>query len=110
MTDALVTTDWLANHLHDANLRILDLRYYFDDLEKGQRVYREAHVPGALYLNWTRDISEPRGALQWMAPSAELLERSMRRFGISDDTLIVGYDDEGGHYASDPPSWTPEKV
>jgi thiosulfate/3-mercaptopyruvate sulfurtransferase len=100
MTDALVSTDWLAQHLQDSNLRILDCRYYFDDLEKGQRAYLESHIPGALHLNWARDISEPRDALQSMAPSADHLQRSMRRLGISDDTIVVGYDDEGGHYVS----------
>ena len=56
----LVSTDWLARHLDDPGQRILDLRFYFDDLERGRRDYLAAHIPGALYLDWTADISEPR--------------------------------------------------
>jgi len=100
MTDPLVSTSWLAEHLDDPALRILDCRFYFDDLARGQQAYLDAHIPGAQYLDWTRDISEPRDGLQYMAPSRPFLEAAMRRLGISNDTTIVGYDDEGGHYVS----------
>ena len=54
MTDPLVSTSWLADHLSFPSIRILDCRYYFDDLARGPREYGEAHIPGALYLDWTR--------------------------------------------------------
>jgi thiosulfate/3-mercaptopyruvate sulfurtransferase len=98
--DPVVSTAWLTEHLDDPAIRVLDCRYYFDDLARGQRAYVEAHIPGAQYLDWTRAISEPRDGLQTMAPSAGFLRQSMERLGIGDDTLIVGYDDEGGHFVS----------
>jgi len=98
--DPVVSTAWLADHLEDPSVRILDCRFYFDDVARGRRAYVESHIPGAQYLDWTRDISEPRGALQTMVPSGELLRKTMERLGIGDDTLIVGYDDEGGHFVS----------
>jgi thiosulfate/3-mercaptopyruvate sulfurtransferase len=98
--DPLITTAWLADHLTDPAVRILDCRYYFDDSARGRRAYTEAHIPGAQYLDWTSDISEPRDGLQYMAPSAAKVQRSMQRLGIGDDTLVVGYDDEGGHFVS----------
>lgn len=99
-TASLVSTDWLDSHLGEARLRVVDCRFYFDDLDRGRREYLAAHIPGAVYLDWTKDISEPSGGLQYMAPSAEFLSRSMERLGIGDDSLVVAYDDEGGHYSS----------
>src|SRR5262245_27050449 len=100
LQDPLVSTAWLAERLDDPSIRILDCRFSFADLDKGRRDYLAAHIPGALYMDWTRDISEPRGHLEYMAPSAGFLEASMARLGIGDDTTIVGYDDEGGHFVS----------
>src|SRR3569833_3628221 len=94
----LVSTAWLAAHLQDAGVRVLDLRYYFDDLERGQREYLESHIPGALYLNWAREISEPQGHLQMMAPSAAHITETKQRLGIDNTSTVVGYDTEGGHY------------
>jgi len=102
MTDPVVSTAWLAERLDDRqpDLRILDCRYYFDDVERGRREYLAAHIPGALYVDWTRDLSEPKGALQTMAPTFGFLRATMERLGVGDSTTIVGYDDEGGHYVS----------
>lgn len=96
----LASTGWLAAHLHDPHVRIVDCRFYFDDFDRGRRTYLESHIPGAQYLNWTTDISEPRGSLQFMAASPAKFTASMRRLGIDDHTTIVGYDDEGGHYVA----------
>lgn len=98
--DLLVSQDWLAARLGDPSLRIFDCRFSFDDAGWGRRQYLEGHVPGAQYLDWTRDISEPRGELQYMLPSRDHVVRTMERLGVSDDSLIVAYDDEGEHYSS----------
>jgi len=68
--DALVTTDWLADHLEDENFRVVDIRGYVKktDLGRGRQradylpareEYDGAHVPGAVYVDWTRDITDP---------------------------------------------------
>jgi thiosulfate/3-mercaptopyruvate sulfurtransferase len=44
---ALVTTDWLALHLDDADLRVVDVRWYLDPARRGVDAYRAGHVPGA---------------------------------------------------------------
>ncbi|HEY3057897.1 MAG TPA: sulfurtransferase [Chloroflexota bacterium] len=100
MTDPLVSTSWLADHLSDTQVRIFDCRYDFDAPARARHDYEQSHIPGALYLDWTHDISEPRDGLQYMAPSAAALEASMRRLGVANDTVIVGYDEEGGHQVS----------
>jgi thiosulfate/3-mercaptopyruvate sulfurtransferase len=99
-TAFLVSTGWLEEHLDDPGLRVVDCRFYFDDYDRGRRSYLEAHIPGAHYLNWTTDISEPRGHLQFMAAGPARFRATMERLGIGDDTRVVGYDDEGGHYVA----------
>lgn len=96
----LVGTDWLTAKLDSPDIRVVDCRFYFDDPNRGRRAYEESHIPGAVYLNWTTDISQPRGNLQFMAASAEQLKGTLERLGISDNTTVVGYDDEGGHYVA----------
>jgi thiosulfate/3-mercaptopyruvate sulfurtransferase len=98
--ELLVGTRWLAEHLRDPGIHIVDCRFYFDDFDRGRRAYLEGHVPGAVYLNWATDISEPRGDLEFMAPSPERFRAAMERLGIGDATTVVAYDDEGGHYVS----------
>jgi thiosulfate/3-mercaptopyruvate sulfurtransferase len=98
--DMLVSTEWLASHLDDPRIRIVDCRFYFDDFARGRRAYEASHVPGAVYMDWTQDISEPRNGMEWMLASADHVSRAMERLGIGDDTLVVGYDDEGGHFVS----------
>src|SRR3954451_809851 len=94
----LVSTAWLADHLNDPGVRIVDCRYYFD--RQGRDAYLASHLPGAVYLNWEHDLSDviPNGPYR-IAPF-EKVAATLERLGIGDDTQIVGYDDEGGHFVS----------
>ncbi|HEU5422882.1 MAG TPA: sulfurtransferase [Nitrolancea sp.] len=94
----LVSTGWLAEHLGDPRLRILDCRYYFD--RDSFQVYQEGHIPGAVYFNWNQALSDPNNPVDFMIAPPEQVEAALRRAGVDDDTLIVCYDDEGGHYSS----------
>ncbi len=65
----LVETSWLADHLHDAHMRVVDMRGYVKTVEiNGQQnalyigardEYEQAHIPGALYIDWSSDITDP---------------------------------------------------
>lgn len=96
--DVLVSTDWLQKHLEDPGLRVLDCRFYFD--RDGREEYDKSHIPGALHLDWSKHLNDPDAAVESMIAPAEQVEDVMQSFGISNDSLIVAYDDEGGHYAS----------
>jgi thiosulfate/3-mercaptopyruvate sulfurtransferase len=98
MADFLVTTDWLAQRLDDPGIRIVDCRFAFD--RDCREDYRESHIPGAVYLNWSIDLSDPDSDVESMIGPPEQVSAVMERLGIGDDTLIVGYDQEGGHFAS----------
>jgi len=89
--DAVVTTDWLAAHLDDPNVRIVDTR---------TRGYEENHIPGAVWLdiNASRDKNNPPTYL----PDLDTFVATIEVLGISDDTHIVFYDDRGGIYGTRP--------
>lgn len=97
--DILVSTDWLAKHLDDPTVRVVDCRYYFDG-RVGRDEYARGHLPGAVFLDWSTDLSEKEAPLAFKVASAERLKRVMESIGVGDETLLVGYDDEGGHFVS----------
>jgi thiosulfate/3-mercaptopyruvate sulfurtransferase len=94
----LVSTEWLADHLDDPGLRIVDCRYYFD--RDGREEYARGHIPGAVHLNWTAELSDPNHPVDFMMAPPDQVAEAMSRHGIGDETTIIAYDDEGGHYAS----------
>jgi len=109
--DPLVTTDWLAEHLQDPGLRVVDIRGYVKktDLEEGRQraeylaareEYDEAHVPGAVYVDWTRDITDPNDPVPVQVAPPERFARLMGTLGIGDDTRVVVYDHAGGQFAT----------
>ena len=110
-TDPLVTTDWLAEHLQDPDLRVVDIRGYVKktDLEEGRQraeylaareEYEEAHLPGAVYVDWTRDITDPGDPVPVQVAPPERFARLTGTLGIGDDTRVVVYDHAGGQFAT----------
>lgn len=86
----LVETEWLAEHLTDSNLRIVDMRWRGDG--SGQQVYRAGHIPGAIHLDWHRDLNwtDERGVRDLLLPSKRFA-KVMEAAGIGDETLVVVY-------------------
>jgi len=97
--ELLADTDWVAVHLNDPQVRLVDCRYYFDGRD-GQAIYRAGHLPGAVHASYPTDLSAGDSNPPNLVPEAAPFAATMRRLGISSDTIVVGYDDEGGHFAS----------
>jgi thiosulfate/3-mercaptopyruvate sulfurtransferase len=97
--DVLVSTDWLEANFGNPDIRILDCRFYFDGRD-GHEEYSRGHIPGAVYIDHSKDLADPNADVDTMIAPPEQVQATMRRLGVSDDTLIVGYDDEGGHFAA----------
>ena len=99
--ELFLSTDQVAARLGDPKVRIVDCRYSTErDLRDD---YRQAHLPGAVYLNWAEDLSAPpppSGHPEFMLAGPSDLAATMARLGIGDDTFVVGYDVEGGHHAA----------
>ena len=74
----LVSTDWLAAHLNDPDLRILDASYYLKNMGRdGRAEYDAAHIPGARYFD-IDDVSDARSDLPHMVPPTEKFISRMR--------------------------------
>ncbi len=87
--ELLVDTAWLAQHLTDVNVRIIDIR---------NRGYADSHIPEAVFVdsNWIRNPKAPPTFL----PTPEEFEALMTRLGISNNTRVIAYDERGGIYAA----------
>ena len=91
----LVSTDWLAAHLKDPDLRILDASWYFPDAGRDARAeYEAAHIPGARFFD-IDEISDHRSELPHMAPPVEKFMSRMRAMGVGDGHQLVVYDSAG---------------
>lgn len=99
----LVSTDWLATHLNDSNLRIADVRWYLFDKDKtGRGEYERGHIPGAVYLDIDTDLADhdAPGPGRHPLPRPEAFAESMACAGIGANTYVIAYDDRGGATAA----------
>jgi thiosulfate/3-mercaptopyruvate sulfurtransferase len=91
----LVSTGWLAAHLADPDLRVLDASWYLPDMGRDARAeYGAAHIPGARFFD-IDEISDQRSALPHMAPPPEKFISRMRAMGVGDGHQVVVYDGYG---------------
>lgn len=91
----LVSTGWLAAHLGDPDLRVLDASWYLPDMKRDPRAeYEAAHIPGARFFD-IDEISEHRSDLPHMAPPIEKFISRMRAMGVGDGHQVVVYDGMG---------------
>lgn len=91
----LVSTDWLAAHLKDPDLRVLDASWYLPDQGRDAKAdYAAAHIPGARFFD-IDEISDQRSALPHMAPPVEKFMSRMRAMGVGDGHQVVVYDGAG---------------
>ncbi len=98
--DALVTTEWLAEHMSSPDVRIVDGTSYLPNQGKnGQDQYDEQHIPSAVYFD-INDIADEKNPLPHMLPSAEKFSSKVRKLGLGDGNKIVVYDANGGYLAA----------
>jgi len=91
----LVSTDWLADHIRDPDLRVLDGSWYLPEMGRDARAeYDAGHVPGARFFD-IDDISDHRSDLPHMAPPPEKFMSRCRAMGVGDGHQVVVYDGAG---------------
>lgn len=91
----LVSTGWLAKHLKDPDLRLLDASWYLPDAGRDAKAeYAAAHIPGARFFD-IDEISDARSELAHMAPPIEKFMSRMRAMGVGDGHQVVVYDGAG---------------
>ncbi|WP_170334565.1 3-mercaptopyruvate sulfurtransferase [Ruegeria arenilitoris] len=91
----LVSTEWLAAHIKDPDLRILDGSWYLPQQGRDAKAeYDEAHIPGARFFD-IDEISDRRSDLPHMAPPVEKFMSRLRAMGVGDGHQVVVYDGAG---------------
>lgn len=84
---ALVNPAWVKNHLNDDMVKILEVGSNIDSYEE--------HIPGALFIDWRKDIADPDNPIENMVAPKEQIEELLSGLGIERDDTIVVYDMNG---------------
>src|ERR1700760_519131 len=93
--EALAGTEWLAAHLDDPHIRVVDSSFKLPGIIPTAREdYDRGHIPGAVFFD-IDDIAEPGTSLPHMIPSPELFAQKMGALGNGDDDRVVVYDSAG---------------
>jgi thiosulfate/3-mercaptopyruvate sulfurtransferase len=92
----------VARHLDAPNWVIVDCRFNLSDTEAGRHAYRQGHLPGAHYAHLDEDLSGPITAHSGRhpLPAHEALLWRLGRWGISEQSQVVAYDDNSGIFAA----------
>lgn len=102
MKTHLVTSDWLKEKLSGSSVRVADCRFTLGKTEAGKQAYDEDHIPGAVYFDLEKDMSgakEKHGGRHPLPKIEDFVEK-LGQAGISEKTIVVAYDDQGGAMAS----------
>jgi thiosulfate/3-mercaptopyruvate sulfurtransferase len=87
---ALVSTQWVADHLNDSSVRLLEV-----DVDTS--AYGQGHIQGAVGINWTTQLGDP---VRRDIPSREAWEKLLGESGVSNDTRLIFYGDNNNWFAA----------
>ncbi len=94
----LVETEWLAAHLDDPGLRILDCTIdrlvtpTGAQIVSARPIYDQGHIPGSGYADFAQDLMDRDSALPSMMPPAEQFAEAMGRYGVGAGSRVILYD------------------
>ena len=98
--DSLVSTDWLAQHIADPDLRVLDASYYLAEHGRDARAeYAADHIPGAVFFDLAA-FADRKSDLPSMVPPTAVATSKLGDLGIGPSTRVVVYDDSPLHSAA----------
>ena len=88
--EVLVSTDWVAAHLNDADVRLVESN-------EDTLLYSAGHIPGAVHVDWTSDLNDQ---IRRDYITREGFEALMSRIGATPDTTVVFYGDKNNWWAT----------
>jgi len=95
VVDALISTDWLLEHLDRPDIRVVDASWYLPGAGRDPKAeYSQARIPGAVFFD-IDDIADLDSGLPHMLPSPEKFASRVRRLGLGDGNRIIVYDGSG---------------
>jgi thiosulfate/3-mercaptopyruvate sulfurtransferase len=99
---SIVEKDWLKSRLNSPDFVILDCRFSLMQPEAGEEAYHKSHIPGAFYCHLEKELSGPVLAHGGRHPLPDLktFQSFIEGVGITNDTIVVAYDNGEGSYAS----------
>lgn len=91
----MVNANWLKENLNNDKLIIVDCRFSLMDKEYGKRSYEESHIEGAVRVDIETELSAPvkEHGGRHPLPSTEELKNTFENIGISNDSIVVAYDE-----------------
>ena len=94
----LVETGWLAQHLNDPNVAVLDCTTHLIpdpkityQVKPGREDFEAGHIPGAQFVDMLRDVSDTSQKLRFMRQTPEDFAAAMRRLGVNANTRVITY-------------------
>ena len=100
MTDALVSTQWLAVRLNDPSILIVDASYFVPGgIAPAKAQFAEGHLPGAYFFD-INDVADPNGRKDHTFPTAAIFAAKVGALGITNAHHIIAYDYMGGACAA----------
>ncbi len=97
-SEHLATSEWLADAVDRAGLRVVDARWRPDG--SGAEVHALGHIPGAVHVDWRTDLIDPTGTDALLLAGPEAITALTTRLGIGDGTEVVVYDDSQSLFAA----------
>ncbi len=94
LQEPLVSSAWLADHLNDEKLKVVDGSWRMPGMGSAQNGFNKRHIPGAVFFD-IDEIADQQSDLPHMAPTIELFEQSVGAMGICDKDVAIIYDDQG---------------
>lgn len=105
--DSLVTAEWLAQHLGEADLVVLDATVMVEQAEdgsvetvSGREHFAAGHIPGARFADLTGELADADSPLKFAAPEPGAFAAAIGRLGVGDDSRVVIYDANGSAWAA----------
>lgn len=98
----LKSYEWINEHIHDKNVRIVDCRFQLNSKDSGEKAYRIDHLPNAIYLNLEKDLSGEIGLHggRHPLPDVDVISNKLSSVGIDETVTVIAYDDQNGSMAS----------
>ncbi|WP_394552742.1 sulfurtransferase [Agromyces sp. MMS24-JH15] len=104
----LVAVDWLAEHLDDDRLVVLDATALLVDAPGGGKAWLsgydayllDGHVRGAVFADLLAEFSDPAAPLPFTRPDAARIREALSSAGIGADSVVVAYDTANGRFAA----------
>jgi thiosulfate/3-mercaptopyruvate sulfurtransferase len=107
MPGTLVTTEWLAEHLEDPDLVVLDCSVRVEQDEEGglqtlsgRADYEAGHIPTAGFADLMGDLSDADSPYKYAVPTPEAFAAAMAALGVGDESRVVLYDASGSAWAA----------